>query len=176
MQRNPELERAMDACAERLDFLNQTYPLLTTKMALEGVLRWRQRRTQQVVTEPEEMAEPEEIAQLKGIAQPGEIAQPEQQPVNDRDITALVGGLIGHYSFEEVLDLLLNDHQIELTPAQLANAVGKKQYLNMLKRDVEEMMTHAISYEQIAVLWNDLGRPTISGGEWNSRGISMLAG
>ena len=157
MEYNAELELAMDACADRLEFLNATFPLLATAKTMDGVLRWRKCRVQDPVPEA-----PTDIL-------------PQQESANS-DIGAVAIGLLQQHSFEDVLELLQGRHNVKLSLPQLINLIGKHKYLSFLKRDVTELLKNAISYEQIAFLWNDLERPALSGPVWSSRSISMLVG
>lgn len=156
MERNSELEQAMDACAERLEFLNRTFPLLATKTTLDGVLRWRNWRIQDFDHDSGGLTPPEQKTQI--------------------DVGAIAGNLLQQCSLEDVLELLLSNYSVELSISQLIDLIGKQEYLASLKRDVKELLRNAVSFEQIAALWNDLERPAFNGPVWNGRSISMLVG
>ncbi|MCB1752225.1 MAG: hypothetical protein KDI74_10940 [Gammaproteobacteria bacterium] len=156
MENQSELVLAMDACADRLEYLNQCFPGLASPTTLEGVVQWRQRRSQNPIQDSDENS------------------QKTKQP--DIDIAAVAVGLLQQHSLEDVLELLLENHGVELSLPELIQLIGKQEYLGALKRDVSELLKNAVSFEQIATLWNDIDRPAFGGPVWTSRSISMLAG
>jgi hypothetical protein len=156
MEHSSELELAIDACADRLDFLNQTFSSLATPTTLRGVELWRQCRIKSPVTQSEALLQTE-----------------EQQPAVDLKSIAI--GLLTKHSLEDVLDLLAANYSSEMTLPELIHLIGRQQYLIALKRELNELLKNAISFEQIATLWNDLGRPSFGSPTWTSRAISLLA-
>jgi hypothetical protein len=155
MENHYELVSAMDACADRLEYLNQLFPKLATPTTMDGVMHWRQSRIQL----------PDHDS--------GDSAEYEKQP--RVDIREVAISLLQQYSLEDVLELLMENHRVGVSLPELIQLIGKQQYLGVLKRDVSELLKNAISLEQIATLWNDLERPAFGGPAWNSRSISMLS-
>lgn len=150
------MELAIDACADRLDFLNQTFSTLATPTTLRGVELWRQYRTRPPVAQSEALPQTEE----------------QQSAV---DLKSIAIELLKKHSLEDVLDLLATDYSCEMTLPELIHLIGRQQYLIALKRELKELMKNAISFEQVATLWNDLGRPSFGSPTWTSRAISLLA-
>jgi len=147
------LVNAVDACAERLHLLNEQYPELASSASIGGVMHWRKRRIQHRLRKPEPAAE------VSG----------------GPDIKAVALGLLKRNGLEDVLDILLEKHSIDLSLPKLIHLIGKEAYIASLKREAGQLLQNAISYEQIANLWNDLDRPALGSASWNSRTISVLA-
>ncbi|MCB1829695.1 MAG: hypothetical protein H6964_14565 [Chromatiaceae bacterium] len=151
-----ELVSAMDACADRLDVLNGLFPELATPNTLAGVIQWRQRRL--------------------AMADQNFLDNAKREPQAGIDVRSVAVNLLRQNSLEDVLDLLAEQHSVALSLHELVQIIGKKEYLVVLRREFNELLKNAISFEQIATLWNDLERPAFGGPNWNSRSISMLAG
>ena len=144
---------AVDQCAERLHELNERYPLLASPASLSGVLSWRRRRVQH---------------RLRRQVPPADLS-------DGPDARALALDLLQHNGLEDVLDTLLDRHGIDLSLPKLIHLVGKEAYIGALKREAAQLLANAISYEQIANLWNDLDRPALGGPSWSPRSVSVLA-
>lgn len=156
MENYSDLVLAMDACADRLEFLNKIFPDLATPNTMDGVVHWRQCRIPTPDQDFDQNTQHEAQASI--------------------DIRSAAVGLLQQNSLEDVLGLLSENHGIELSLPKLIQLIGRKEYLAALKREFNELLKNAISFEQIAVLWNELERPAFGGPSWNSRSISMLAG
>jgi hypothetical protein len=154
MEKNLKIFEALDACADRLEQLNESFPRLASKSTRESVNHWRNRKQ---VMRDSLMQEEEEKA-------PGEVL----------DIKALATELLMVNGLEDVLDILLDEHGIDITMQQLVHEIGKTAYLSALRKDAGTLLSNAISYDQIATLWNDLGRPALGGPKWNARSVSIL--
>jgi hypothetical protein len=152
MDIHSKLVSAVDACADRLEYLNNTFPKLATPTTKDGVEYWRQRRIQTAEQDSADKAK-------TGI-----------------DLRSVAFDLLQQHSLEDVLDLLLEKHRVELSLPELVQLIGEQDYLVVLRREFNELLTNAISFEQIATLWNDLDRPALGGPVWTSESISTLAG
>ncbi|HHH39097.1 MAG TPA: hypothetical protein ENK50_05935 [Sedimenticola sp.] len=153
MDPDAPLHRALNDCAVRLDELNTDYPHLATETSLSGVALWQ--------------------AMLR--AGPGELLRGE--PVDELGQTReLALGLMRHNGLEEVLEILLDEHRIDLSMDDLVLLIGTSAYVEALRSDGRKLVANAISYEQIATLWNDLERPALSGSRWNAKSVSSLLG
>jgi hypothetical protein len=84
--------------------------------------------------------------------------------------------LLVSHSIEETLDLLLQDHGVEMDVKTLVKMVGKQPYLSSLKKEVSFLHNNGISNEQIAELWNELSRPGPSGAEWTKETVTLVGG
>ncbi len=155
MEKNKGLLNAVDACADLLEELNQKRPELAGKASQQGVELWRNR----IIVQP-------------GSAQEG-LEEADDAP-NKTDLAELITDLLQSNGIEDVLDILEAQHETSLTVEQMINIAGKEVYIDALRKDASELSNNAISYNQIASLWNDLGRPALGGVKWNSRGVSIL--
>ncbi len=154
MKQNVGLVHAVDACAERLDQLNERYPELSSSTSIDGVMHWRKRRVQHRLR--------------KRQTAPAEVP-------GGPDVRAIALGLLKRNGLEDVLDILLERHQVDLSLPKLIHLIGKEAYIASLKREAARLLENAISYEQIAGLWNDLDRPALGSASWSARNISVLA-
>ena len=75
---------------------------------------------------------------------------------------------------EEVQDILQAEHALTLNMPKLVQLIGNTAYREALKKDGDLMLHNAITYEQIANLWNDLERPAFGAPDWNSHSVSVL--
>ena len=148
------LEKSVDDCAECLERLNKQFPHLASENSTSGVEHWRQRRIRSNIHD---------------------MSEAPAEPVMPADGgKALALELLQSHGLEDVLDILRDEHRIDLTLPQLIHLVGKQAYRGSLGRDAQELMRNAISYEQIASLWNELDRPALGSARWNARSVSML--
>ncbi len=155
MEKNKSLLAAVDACADLLEGLNQKRPDLADKTSRQGVELWRNRK----------------------LVKPGKPLEDEVDSGSDSggvDLAVLITELLTSNGIEDVLDILEAEHETSLTIEQMIDVAGKEPYIDALRRDAAELSDNQISYNQIASLWNDLGRPALGGINWNSRGISIL--
>lgn len=158
MEQLAKLHAAIDACASQLEHLNDSYPQLATTATLQSVEQWRGRNEPSTLIE-----EPTEAATRA--------AETPSEPIDMREVAVK---LVAEHSVEDALELLFEQHRIELTLPELVHLIGRKVYVTTLKRDLQELLKNAISYEQIANLWNDLERPAPGNGAWSSRSVSLL--
>lgn len=152
---------AVDACAERLEDLHSKFPDLATHENLESVANWRQRKQQMKL-------------QMGIAGKPkGKVEMAQGKP-ELAEVKALAASLLDENGLEECLDILLAEHRVDLTMPELIRLVGKRGYIEALRRDARMLLANAISYDQIASLWNDLERPAFSGPKWEARTVSQL--
>ena len=152
MPKSLPLPASLDACAERLEHLNRCFPSLASEVSQAGVMHWRE-------------------AKIRCLAASDEALQ-ESGPDVSRKALALT--LLQENSLEEVLDILHSEHRIECTLAQLVELVGHAAYTAALKVEAKQLAANAISYEQVAGLWNDLGRPALGADRWSGQSVSIL--
>lgn len=153
---NKRLVEALEACADQLEHLNMNYPKLASEASHEGVQLWRKRKGEIHLV----MQEIQKRQGVEYVVDTGKLA---------RDL------LVSH-SIEEVLDLLLKDHGIEMNVHTLVKMVGKQPYLGALRKEVGFLHKNGISNEQISELWNELDRPGPSGDPWSEATVKLVGG
>ena len=154
MDKMRKLFESVDACAERLDQLNNRFAHLATESTHESVETWRRVKDRILFDYGDEKKVHESGPDIKAIA----IELLEKQ---------------GH-SLEDVLDTLKADHGVEINIAGLAQVIGRTVYISALRKDAADLLNNAISFSQIASLWNDLDRPAFGGENWTARNVSIL--
>ncbi len=171
MEQLAGLHHMMNDFADRLDRLNQLFPDLATPVTLDGVSMWQEtkKRADEKV-EAGSSGQPD--AQVE-IPQQELVQPPVEEPI---DLRKACLELLQNNGLEDVQDILSQERGIDLPMHELVDTIGKELYIAVLKRDVKQLSENAISYDQIANLWNELGRPALSGPTWSGRSISVLIG
>lgn len=154
MDKMRKLFESVDACADRLEQLNNRFAHLATESTHESVETWRRTKDRILFDYADEKKEHESGLDIKAIAT--ELLEKQ-----------------GH-SLEDVLDTLRADHGVDIDIAGLVQAIGRTVYISALRKDVVDLLNNAISCTQIANLWNDLDRPAFGGESWNARNVSIL--
>ena len=154
MEKMRKLFEAVDACADQLDRLNNQFPNLAGKSTRESVIHWRNRKIQV------------RLHQTHGD-------KGAKGNRND-DVKKLAMKLLENNGLEDTLDILLAKHQKDLTLPKLIHLIGKGEYIVALRKDAGLLLDNAISYDQIAQLWNDLDRPAMGSPKWSGRSVSIL--
>lgn len=139
----------LEACAERLEHLNCRFPELASENSLSGVESWRQLCS-------------------------SNNTEAEGQPEDPRAIAELALPLLQRESVEEVVAILAGDHGFDGDLKELVRLVGAGPYGAALAREVRQLADNAVSYQQIAGLWNDLDRPVLGGERWSADSVSVL--
>lgn len=161
MEQRERLQQALDACAERLDSLNRSYPDLASPISRGAVERWHQTKV------------------ILGLnLGPSEDSESQEENSDDslHEARKLAIELLESNGLEEVQNILETEHALTLSMPKLVQLVGNTAYRDALKKDAELMLHNAITYEQIANLWNDLERPAFGAPDWNARSVSVLLG
>lgn len=154
MDKMRKLFESVDACADRLEALNSQFADLASDSTRQSVEAWRNLKESVIFDHNESRKESGEGVAIKAIA----IDLLERQ---------------GH-GLEDVIDLLMSDHNIEIDIKSLAQTIGKQAYIAALRRDAADLLDNSISYNQIASLWNDLDRPAFGSENWTGRSVSIL--
>ncbi|MCW8906973.1 MAG: hypothetical protein OQL28_06970 [Sedimenticola sp.] len=154
MDKMRKLFESVDACADRLEELNSQFTDLASDSTRQSVESWRNLKESVLFDHTEASKTPAEGPDIKAIA----IDLLENQ---------------GH-GLEDVIDLLMSDHSVEIDIKGLAQLIGKEAYIAALRRDAADLLSNSISYNQIASLWNDLDRPAFGGENWTGRSVSIL--
>ena len=159
MEKRDRLQQALDACAERLDYLNRSFPDLASSISEEAVTQWNRTKVSLGLNlAPSHDSESQEVD--------------SEDP--SYEVRELAIELLESNGLEEVLGILQTEHAMTLNMPKLVHLIGNTAYRGALKKDGEQMLKNAITYEQIANLWNDLDRPSFEAPNWNSRNVSVL--
>ena len=75
---------------------------------------------------------------------------------------------------EDVMQMLAEKFSLEVDYEQLIGLIGNDRYLKALKREVVELEINSISNEQMASLWNSLGKPALGGERWTIEAVAAL--
>ncbi len=146
----------MDACADQLERLNKTYPELATDGSHEAVQKWRQRRGE-IRLQVKEARKGHGVEIVKNLDQ-------------------LCAELLQTNGLEDVSDILLEKHGIDMPVRELIKTVGKQAYIAAMRKEVRFLRQNGVAVEQIADLWNELERPGPGSGPWTESSVSLLGG
>lgn len=95
---------------------------------------------------------------------------------NRPDLTPIALRLLESMAPEDVIEVLLENHDTALDMVQLIQLVGEEAYLGSLSREAHEFSLNLISPDQTAELWNETSRPAPGGGLWTGKIVSQLLG
>ena len=155
MEAMKKLYEAVEACADKLEQLNTSFPNLATDYTKESIENWKRSKDRVVF----DQAAPE----------------PEPEPEKDgMDVKVLAIELLGENELEDVLEILSDEYKIDLDMVEFVNVIGNELYLDALRRDARTLVANSISASQIASLWNDLERPCMGAPRWEANGVSIL--
>lgn len=101
-------------------------------------------------------------------------AAAELRHAEEGSLSLLASELIENHQMEDVLQMLSEEFSIDVDYDRLIDLVGKDQYISALRREVGELVDNSVSMEQIAELWNGIGKPTLGGLRWTAEIISSI--
>jgi hypothetical protein len=161
-----ELIDALDACADHLEKLNAKFPKLACDVTHEGVENWRKRQVHFSINyEEKDHGAPIELGA-------GDVIETEAET---EDLGELARELLEANNVDDVVDVLTQDYDPDMSVSKLIELVGNGSYVAALKREVSFLEENAVTFEQIAELWNQLDRPALGGDKWTARSVSILA-
>ena len=132
------------------------YPKLASEISQGGVRNWRKRKGEiRLVMKQRQKREVVEVVASLGI---------------------LASDMLVSHSIKEVLDMLLQDHAVDIDVTKLIKMVGKQAYLSALRKEEGFLHKNGISNEQVAELWNELERPGPSGEPWSQATVTLVGG
>ena len=83
--------------------------------------------------------------------------------------------LIGKHQLEDVLEILKEEFAADLGYAGLIDLVGEDRYRVALQSEAAEMKRNAVSFAQMAELWNGMGKPAFGNERWTKLAVSTLS-
>lgn len=95
-------------------------------------------------------------------------------PKRSEDLVDTVRALLLNHTPEDALDILARDHNADLDLNALVHLAGSEAYLQCLSNEVTTFRQNAISFEQIAELWNDAKRPAPGKPFWDKFSVEQL--
>ncbi len=149
------LDEEVEACATRLDELNMRLPNLATSVTREAVEYWRS-RNQRTLTYGQR--------------------ESDHAGYDEAYVKGLAIGLLADHALEDIVTILSSEHDIALTLPELVDLIERENYLAALRKDVALLTTNSVSYEQIAKLWTENGRPALGRHAWSAQSVSALVG
>lgn len=84
--------------------------------------------------------------------------------------------LLEAHQMDDVIEMLAQQFSIEMDYPRLIGLIGKTRYRTALRRESLELQKNSISFEQMAHLWNGMGKPAFGGNRWTAHSVSMLLG
>jgi phage-related minor tail protein len=142
-----------DAAAEHLRRLIPQFPHLVTDEVKAAVENW------------------DKFKQWRGSI---EITKHEHKHVDQELLVKTAIDLLEHHQMEDVMELLAEQFSIEMDYPRLIGLIGKARYRHALRHETSELQSNKISFEQMAELWNSLGKPAFGNERWTAHSISML--
>lgn len=144
----------LSTATDLLDRFNADHPDLATEFTVQVVETVRHRLQRIQLTMP-----------AKGGNEGGD--------TNGVDEVNLAKELLAKYSPEEVLEMLEAEHGVEMNIHALSQAAAEA-YVQALAREAVELEANMVLPDQMADLWNELGRPAPGGGLWTTSKVHQL--
>ncbi len=142
-----------DEAVDHLERLMKRFPHLASEHVQDAVENWQKRGSGGIeMVMPGAEADPDEALAESAIA------------------------LIQDHMVEDVMDRLAEENDVEVDYDRLIGLVGKDRYIGALRREIIELRANSVSMEQMAELWNSLGKPALGQEQWTARTISLLLG
>lgn len=143
-----------DDAVDHLRYLTRHYPSLVTPEVKAAIERW------------------EKFKQWRGSV---ELAKPTQKVEVDQETLAKIAiSLLRNHQMEDVMEMLAEQFSIDMDYKKLIGLIGKTRYRQALRHESRELQKNSISFEQMASLWNSLGKPPMGDDHWTAHSISML--
>lgn len=104
-----------------------------------------------------------------------EIVACDLKAAQEESLVDLAIELIEKHQVEDVMHMLAEKFSLEVDYNRLIELVGDDRYIQALKREVVELEINSVSNEQMANLWNSLGKPALGKDRWTTEAVSALA-
>ena len=154
MNDQSEFIKAADEAVEHLQHLRDSYPELVSNHVKQAIENW----------------DPSKFA--RGSL---EFVEAETNKPLEDALSAAAIDMIQVHQMEDVMEMLGQEFDMEVDYEMLIRLVGPERYTKALKREVTDLKLNKVSYEQMADLWNSMGKPAPGGGLWNARIASSLS-
>ena len=142
-----------DDAVDHLRYLIKHFPNLVTPEVKAAVEHW------------------DKFKQWRGSV---EFYKPAKQVVDQALLAQTAIDLLQEYQMDDVMEMLAEKFSIEMDYHQFIGLVGKTRYRHALRNESKELQKNSISFEQMADLWNNMGKPAMGGDRWTAQIISML--
>ena len=103
-----------------------------------------------------------------------EFITPAQNVVDQAMLAKTAIELLEDHQMEDVMEMLAEQFSIDMDYPRLIGLIGQSRYRHALRHESRELQNNSISFEQMANLWNSLGKPAVGGDRWTAHVISML--
>jgi hypothetical protein len=133
--------------------LSDDYPHLVSPSVEEAIDNWEKRITSRMEAERAK----------------AEIARAEEEA-----LARLAADLIQTHQMEDVLQMLSDEYSITIDYRRLIDLIGKERYIDALQREATLLKNNSISPEQMAELWNSMGKPALGDERWAADDITSI--
>ncbi len=142
---------------------------LETAQAALSVLEQFNRKRTGLATELTQKTEEDVRRRLAKIEVLGP-TPPKKAP----DLTDKVRALLLQHTPEEVISILDSEHKVDCDIHGLIHLAGTDAYFASLGNEVQVYSQNAITYEQVADLWNEAKRPSPGRPFWDASSVKSL--
>jgi hypothetical protein len=143
-----------DNAVDHLRYLLQHFPHLVTPEVKAAIKRW------------------DKFKHWRGSI---EIIKPTRKVEDPALLAKTALDLLEDHQIEDVMEMLAEQFTIDMDYPRLIGLIGQTRYRYALRRESRELQNNSISFEQMANLWNSLGKPALGVDRWTAHSISMLA-
>lgn len=149
-----KLQAVADGAVDHLRYLLKQFPHLVTSEVKAAIEQW------------------DKFKQSRGSL---EIVKPTPKVLDQAMLTKIAIELLEEHQMEDVMEMLEEQFAIDMDYPRFIGLIGKTRYRHALRHESRELQKNSISFEQMANLWNSLGKPAMGGDRWTAHNISMLA-
>jgi hypothetical protein len=142
-----------DDAVNHLRYLIQNLPHLVTPDVKAAIEQW------------------DKLKQWRGSI---EFVKSAQNVVDQAQLAKTAIELLEDHQMEDVMEMLAEQYYIDMDYPRLIGLIGQSRYRHALRHESRELQNNAISFDQMASLWNSLGKPALGGERWTAHSISLL--
>jgi hypothetical protein len=96
------------------------------------------------------------------------------RPEKNLDLEDQARVLLKNHTPEEVIDIFKREHNLDYNLQGIIYLAGEEAYLNSLVNEAHLLRNNAISWDQMAQLWNEAKRPVPGKPFWDARTVEMV--
>jgi hypothetical protein len=153
MKDNIQFILIADEVAAQLQHLMQSFPHLVTENITIAVANW---------------------TKFKQWNNPRGVEQAQRQAGVDTLLAKSATALLEKHQIEDAMEILAERFSTPIDYPRFIALIGHAGYRSALRHEIKELQDNAISFQQMADLWNSLGKPTLGGNRWTAHSVSML--
>lgn len=127
------------------------------------------------LTTPEVNIAVEQWGKFKQIRGSLDISSKKEKTGQFDNLSKMAVELMHEHQIEDAMEILAERFSMELDYKKFIGLIGKERYRGALRHEARDLRSNAISFQQMADLWNSMGKPALGGERWTAHSVSLLA-